>query len=120
MLKRKTGPTLLQFGQFSRSVFHNEQHFLQRLVPFLRKLHGDHRFVVEIRNRQWLDARFLDTLREHGVALADSSWTPRPWEIATGKDAPEKSLGHKQPFDLSDLIAADFAYAQWLGDRRGI
>jgi uncharacterized protein YecE (DUF72 family) len=108
LLKEKLGPLLLQFGQFSKYVFRDGQGFLQRLVPFLRKLPGDHRFVVEIRNRQWVDARFLDTLREHRVALAltDSSWTPRPWET-------------KQAEPL-DLITADFAYVRWLGDRKGI
>jgi len=114
LLKEKLGPLLLQFGQFSKSVFRNGEEFLQRLVPFLRKLPGDrqtggHRFVVEIRNRQWIDATFLDTLREHRVTLAltDSSWTPRPWEMA------------KETKPL-DLITADFAYVRWLGDRKSI
>jgi len=110
LLKEKLGPLLLQFGQFSRYVFRNGQEFLQRLIPFLRKLPADHRFVVEIRNRQWLDANFLDALREHRVALAltDSSWTPRPWDMQGNKQQP------------LDLITADFAYVRWLGDRKGI
>jgi len=112
LLKEKLGPLLLQFGQFSKYVFRNGQEFLQRLVPFLRKLPAHHKFVVEIRNRQWLDAKFLDTLREHRVALAltDSSWTPRPWETK-----------QTQPLDLMDFfITGDFAYVRWLGDRKGI
>ena len=45
-------------------------------------------------------------LREHNVALAltDTSFVPRPWEM-------------KEKFDL---ITADFAYVRWLGDRKGI
>lgn len=118
LLKEKLGPLLLQFGQFSKSVFRNGQEFLQRLVPFLRKLPGDRRFVVEIRNRQWLDAKFRDTLREHRVALAltDSSWTPRPWELLAGETGPQK----KESLDLMDFITGDFAYVRWLGDRKGI
>jgi uncharacterized protein YecE (DUF72 family) len=61
---------------------------------------------VEIRNNDWLDLRFVDLLREHGVApaLIDQSWMPRPWEM-------KNSL---------DLITADFTYVRWLGDRKGI
>jgi len=45
-------------------------------------------------------------LREHNVALAltDTSFMPRPWEMK----------------DTFDLITADFAYVRWLGDRKGI
>jgi uncharacterized protein YecE (DUF72 family) len=106
LLGEKLGPLLLQFGFFDSSVFKNGKEFLARLTPFLQKLPKDHRFAVEIRNKTWLDARFLDTLREHRVALAliDQSWMPRPWEM-------KKNL---------DLITTDFAYVRWLGDRKGI
>lgn len=64
------------------------------------------RFVIEIRNKDWLDARFTNLLREHNVALAltDTSFMPRPWEM-------KESL---------DLITADFAYGRWLGNRKQI
>jgi uncharacterized protein YecE (DUF72 family) len=106
LLGEKLGPLLLQFGFFNSSVFKNGKEFLARLVTFLQKLPKDHRFAIEIRNKTWLDARFLDTLREHSVALAliDQSWMPRPWEM-------KKNL---------DLITTDFAYVRWLGDRKGI
>ena len=53
-----------------------------------------------------MDERFLDLLREHGVALAliDQSWMPRPWEM-DGK---------------LDLLTTDFTYVRWLGDRKAI
>jgi hypothetical protein len=60
------------------------------LAPLLKKLPADHKFVFEIRNKKWLDARFADVLREHNVALALTM--PRLWEL-------------KQKFDL---ITADF------------
>jgi hypothetical protein len=39
--------------------------------------------AVEIRNKNWLDAKFADVLREHKVALVltDTSFMPRPWEM---------------------------------------
>jgi hypothetical protein len=38
--------------------------------------------VAAIRNKNWLDAKFADVLREHNVSLAltDTSFVPRSWE----------------------------------------
>jgi hypothetical protein len=60
----------------------------------------DHKFVFEIRNKTWLDARLADVFREHNVALAltDTSFVPRRWEV-------------KGQFDM---ITADFVYVRWL------
>jgi uncharacterized protein YecE (DUF72 family) len=116
-LGEKLGPVLFQFGYFNRSKFKSGAEFLARLKAFLKQLPKGFQYAVEIRNKNWLDARpangtgmqksrFAETLRERGVALAliDQSWMPRPWEM-------------KEKFDL---ITADFAYVRWLGDRKGI
>jgi uncharacterized protein YecE (DUF72 family) len=105
-LGEKLGPLLFQFGYFNKSKFASGVEFLARLKPFLKRLPKGFQYAVEIRNKYWLDARFADLLREHGVALAliDQSWVPRPWEM-------------KEKFDL---ITADFTYVRWLGDRKGI
>ena len=105
-LREKLGPLLLQFGYFNTAKFKRGKEFLARLRPFLKRLPAGYKFAVEIRNKAWLDACFLDVLREHGVALAviDQSWMPRPWEM-------DETL---------DLITADFAYVRWLGDRKEI
>jgi uncharacterized protein YecE (DUF72 family) len=102
----KLGPLLFQFGYFNQKAFKTQAEFLARLKPFLKKLPKGYQFAVEIRNKNWLDAYFADTLRERGVALAliDQSWVPRPWEF-------------KEKFDL---ITADFTYVRFLGDRKGI
>ena len=106
ILGPKLGPMVFQFPSFDRWKFPKQESFLAVLTPFLKKLPADHKFVVEIRSKNWLDARFADVLREHNVALAltDTSFVPRPWEM-------------KQQFDM---ITADFAYVRWLGDRKGI
>jgi len=106
ILGPKLGPMVFQFPSFDRWKFPKQESFLAVLIPFLNKLPADHKFVVEIRNKNWLDVRFVDVLREHNVALAltDTSFTPRPWEL-------------KQKFDL---VTADFAYVRWFGDRKGI
>ena len=105
-LGEKLGPLLFQFGYFTKKAFLGVNDFLARLRPFLRKLPQDHKFAVEIRNKNWLAPQFVETLRERGVALAliDQSWMPR----------------HAQWFDKFDPITADFTYVRWLGDRKGI
>ncbi len=105
-LGEKLGPLLFQLGRFDKSVFSSLDDFLARLIPFLKALPTEHRFAVEIRNRDWLVPKFADVLREYGVALAliDQGWMPRPWEM-------------KEQFDL---ITSDFTYVRWLGDRKGI
>lgn len=102
----KLGPLLFQFGYFNQKAFKTQADFLVRLVPFLRKLPTGYKFALEIRNKNWLDARFANVLRERGIALTliDQSWVPRPWEF-------------KEKFDL---VTADFTYVRWLGDRKGI
>ncbi len=106
ILSPKLGPMVFQFPFFDRWKFTKQDSFLAVLAPFLKKLPADHKFVIEIRNKTWLDANFADVLREHNVALAltDTSFMPRPWEM-------------KEKFDL---ITTDFAYVRWLGDRKGI
>ena len=106
ILGPKLGPIIFQFPLFDPWKFPKQENFLAVLVPFLKKLPADHKFAAEIRNKTWLDAKFVDVLREYNVALAltDTSFMPRPWEL-------------KEKFDL---ITADFAYVRWLGDRKGI
>ncbi|PYT39083.1 MAG: hypothetical protein DMG45_21290 [Acidobacteria bacterium] len=89
ILGPKLGPMVFQFPSFDRWKFPTQDSFLAVLIPFLKKLQADYKFVVEIRNKTWLDAKFADVLREHNVALAltDTSFMPRPWEL-------------KQKFDL--------------------
>ncbi|MGH9744464.1 MAG: DUF72 domain-containing protein [Candidatus Acidiferrum sp.] len=106
VLGEKLGPLLLQFPYFNKTVFKSGGEFLARLGPFLKTLPTGYRFAAEIRNKYWLDAKFAETLREHGVALTliDQSWVPRPWEMTK----------------KFDMITADFTYVRWLGDRKGI
>jgi len=106
ILGPKLGPMVFQFPFFDRWKFPKQDDFLAVLISFLKKLPADHKFVIEIRNKKWLDAKFADVLREHNVALAltDTSFVPRPWEV----------------IEKFDTITADFTYARWLGDRKGI
>jgi uncharacterized protein YecE (DUF72 family) len=107
LLGEKLGPLVFQFPFFSKSEFKSANEFSARLRLFLKRIHEmPIKFVVEIRNKTWLDQRFAEVLREYGVALAltDTSFLPRPWEM-------------KEQFDL---VTADFVYVRWLGDRKAI
>ena len=106
ILGPKLGPMVFQFPLFDRWKFQKQDSFLAVLTAFLKKLPTDHKFVIEIRNKTWLDARFADVLREYNVALAltDTSFMPRPWEF-------------KEKFNM---ITADFAFVRWLGNRKEI
>ena len=106
LLREKLGPLLIQFPYFNKNAFASQADFLSRLTAFLRKLPKGLKFALEIRNKNWLDARFSDLLREHNVALAliDQAWMPRP----------------SQWFEKLDPITATFAYIRLLGDRKDI
>jgi uncharacterized protein YecE (DUF72 family) len=111
LLREKLGPLLLQFGYFGRGVFRGAEEFLELLAAFLDDLPKSHRYVVEIRNKEWLTAEFLEVLRECGVALAliDQSWMP-VW-MNDAEEWRRRGL---------DLVTTDFSYIRWLGDRKGI
>jgi len=106
LLGPKLGPLLLQFGYFNKSAFKSLDEFLARLQPFLKKLPKDHKYALEIRNKNWLVPKLFDLLREYGVAytMIDQAWMPRPEELLT----------------KGDPITADFTYIRFLGDRKGI
>ena len=106
ILGAKLGPMVFQFPFFGRGAFKTQADFLSRLARFAKRLPSDHKFAIEIRNKEWLDARFAHLLREHRIALVlqDRSWMPGPTELAT----------------KFDPITTEWTYIRWLGDRKGI
>lgn len=107
LLGEKLGPILFQFGVFNEAAFRKVDDFLARLKPFLKKLPRDHKFAIEIRNKDWLVPQFVETLREHRVALALI-------------DLSVVAMRAAKWFDRFDPITADFTYVRWLGDRKAI
>jgi uncharacterized protein YecE (DUF72 family) len=106
LLGPKLGPMVFQFPHFDRWRFPKQDGFLAVLAPFLKKLPGDRKFALEIRNKTWLDANIADLLRQHRVALVlqDLSYMPGPLELSK----------------KFDPITTDWTYIRWLGDRKGI
>lgn len=102
----KLGPLLLQFPYFRSDAFVSLDAFLARLGPFLETLPPGRAFAVEVRNKTWIREPLLSMLRRHRVAyaLVDLPWMPMVDELT-------RKL---------DVVTADFVYARWLGDRKGI
>jgi len=64
LLDDKLGPLLLQFPYFRETDF-SQADFLTRLRFFLKRLQGTTvRYAIEIRNKNWLNDRFADLLRQ--------------------------------------------------------
>jgi uncharacterized protein YecE (DUF72 family) len=92
-LNSKLGPFLIQFPyKFKPSE-------INLLKDFLLNLPKRNRYVVEVRNKKWLENRFYSLLRDNDVALAlvDNPWMPEIEEITT-----------------------NFTYVRWEGDRKHI
>jgi len=52
--------------------------FIAALDPFLARLPEGFRYAVEVRNREYLQPRYFDTLRARGVAHVMNAWTRMP------------------------------------------
>ncbi len=103
----KLGPILLQFPYFAKKSGVTQSAFLERLLPFLDAAPRDaFCFVVEVRNKTWLNKGLLEPLRERNVSLAliDHPWMPRPEAL----------------LECGEVFTGPVAYIRWLGDRYGI
>jgi uncharacterized protein YecE (DUF72 family) len=65
---------IFEFG--SRSASPRE--FVAALDPFLAALPRTFRYAVEVRNPGYLDPRYFDCLKSHGVAHVLNAWTRMP------------------------------------------
>jgi uncharacterized protein YecE (DUF72 family) len=102
----KLGPIVFQFQYVSHQKDAREyatgEDFLSRLKRFLPLLPRQGRYVVEVRNQNWLKPPLLDTLRERNVALALVSYTTMPTAA--------------ELLEQIDPVTADFSYIRFLGD----
>lgn len=105
-LEDRIGPFLLQFPYFRKDVFPTRDAFLERLDGFLAELPREFRYVVEVRNPNWLGPALQEVCRQRGVCLAwaAQSWMPpaRVWSQRLGG------------------VSTNFAYLRFLGDHKGI
>ena len=104
LLGTRLGPVVFQFPYF-RAGGMEPGDFLDRLEKTLEQLPAGIRYVVELRNKGWIDRRYLDILSRHGVAAAliDHPYMPEP--------ARQLAMG---------MATTDFTYLRLLGDRYAI
>jgi uncharacterized protein YecE (DUF72 family) len=90
-LKEKLGPLLLQFP------YSFKPEMSENLAKFIQLLPKGFTFIVEIRNKKWLNERFYDMLRKDsiGLALLDHPWMPKV-EIATSRTLYVRFLGDRK------------------------
>jgi uncharacterized protein YecE (DUF72 family) len=93
LLGEKVGALLLQFPP-NFGVEH-----LPDLEDFLQKLPKPHRYVVEVRNKSWLNQTFYSILKDDNIALV---WADSPLMA-----------------EITELTA-DFLYVRWEGDRKKV
>jgi uncharacterized protein YecE (DUF72 family) len=93
LLGEKLGPLLLQFPpRFTAQ-------YLPDLADYLHGLPKLHRYVVEVRNKTWLNQDFYSLLRDNKVALA---WADSPLMSQISEET------------------ANFLYVRWEGDRKKV
>ena len=93
ILGEKLGPLLIQFPPNFGT-----EHFSD-LALFLQRLPKTHRYVVEVRDKGFLNEDFYELLKANNVALA---WVDSP------------------SMPQIDKVTSDFLYVRWEGDRRKV
>ena len=68
----------MEFGTFSKAAYPEPERFFDDLDGFLCQLPKDLRYSVEIRNDNFLDARYFGILRSNRVAHIFNSWSRMP------------------------------------------
>ncbi|MBD3160672.1 MAG: DUF72 domain-containing protein [Candidatus Eisenbacteria bacterium] len=106
----KLGPLLFQFQYVSKrrdpKEYETGSRFLKRLEAFLPLLPDRYRYVVEVRNRNWLREDLTSLLAGRGIALALVDYVTMP-----------RAEGW---FEQCDPVTADFSYVRFLGDHRAM
>ncbi len=110
LLREKRGPLLFQFPYVAKGrdaeEYRHGADFRRRLERFLPQLPSGWHFVVEVRNRGWVDEALVELLRRRGVALALTAYPTMP--------------AAAEIMRRIDPVSADFAYLRFLGDHRSM
>lgn len=109
LLGDKAGPVLFQLPPQFRAD-------RERLASFIKLLRRKRPYVFEFRHSSWYDARILDLLREHDIALclSDHADAPAPW-IVTARHVYVRGHG---PGGRYRGHYSDTALRRWANDIR--
>jgi uncharacterized protein YecE (DUF72 family) len=74
----RVGTLIFEFGHFHPGDWERGRQFVEALDSFLAQLPKGWNYSVEIRNENFLQAEYFETLRRRGVAHTFNSWTRMP------------------------------------------
>jgi len=77
VFKDHTGPFIFEF-QYTKAADKSVEQFCQDLDHFFSKLPKDFHYSVEIRNKNFLQKNYFDTLKKHNVAHVFNQWSYMP------------------------------------------
>jgi uncharacterized protein YecE (DUF72 family) len=77
-LKKKRGAIIFEFSTFHENSGVTYETFVGMIDEFLAKLPKNFEYAVELRNREFLTADYLNMLETHGVAHVLNNWTRMP------------------------------------------
>lgn len=98
--QERVGTLIFEFGTFSKRQYEAGAAFAEDLGGFLDQLPGGWRYSVEIRNKEFLEPGYFDTLRRRNTAHVFNSWTRMP------------ELGEQA--GIADAYTADFVVSRAL------
>jgi len=105
----RLGPCLLQFPYVARGADADEYRhgdgFRERLARWLERWSGQAQWVVEVRNRAWLEGPLLPLLAEHNVPLALTAYYTMPSLAAMLREG-------------LDPLTGPLAYVRFLGNHK--
>lgn len=98
--REQVGTLIFEFGHFHPGDWERGRQFVEALDGFLARLPKGWNYSVEIRNENFLQPEYFETLRRHGVAHTFSSWSRMPPVT--------------EQMQLAGSFTADFATARFL------
>ena len=106
-----TGPFVIEFPPFPRSIRVEPADFLARLDRFLEKLPRDFQYAVELRDRRLLTPAYRAILARHGMGHTYNYWSAMPGLMAQTRVVPPEEL----PFAVIRLLLRP---GTWYADQR--
>jgi uncharacterized protein YecE (DUF72 family) len=76
--RERVGVLIFEFGTFQKRQYEAGAVFAADLGGFLEQLPGGWRYSVEIRNKEFLEPGYFETLRRRNTAHVFNSWTRMP------------------------------------------
>lgn len=98
--REHTGPIILEFPPFPRSLRLEAKAFLERVDFFLTHVPRDFELAIELRDRTLLTTQYRELLAKHAVGHTYNYWTAMPMPAAQAAVVPPE----EPPFSIVRLL----------------